>query len=127
MFEVIPSGKILGATIAGLDLAQPLNDADFAVVRNALGAHGVLRFPQQQLTAQQLVDFSARFGKLEINVANAYQEPGLPEVMILSNMLENGKPIGLSDAGQSWHTDMSYSKTIAFANVLYGKIGRAHV
>lgn len=120
MAEVIPSGKILGATVAGLDLARPLNDADFSMVRNALGAHGVLRFPLQELTAQQLVDFSARFGKLEINVANSYQEPGLPEVMILSNIVENGKPLGLSDAGQSWHTDMSYSKTIAFANVLYG-------
>ena len=120
MLEVIPSGKILGATINGLDLAQPLSAADFAAVRDALGAHGVLRFPKQTLTAQQLVDFSARFGKLEINVANAFQEPGLPQIMILSNMLENGKPVGLSDAGQSWHTDMSYSKTIAFANVLYG-------
>lgn len=118
--QVIPSGKILGATVAGLDLAQPLNDADFAAVRRALGEHGVLRFPQQRLTARQQVDFSARFGQLEINVANTFQEPGLPEVMILSNIVENGKPIGLSDAGQSWHTDMSYSKTIALANVLYG-------
>jgi taurine dioxygenase len=120
MPEIIPSGKILGATVAGLDLAQPLSDADFALVSRALGAHGVLRFPKQQLTAQQLVDFSARFGKLEINVANSYQEPGLPQIMILSNIMENGKPIGLSDAGQSWHTDMSYSRNIAFANVLYG-------
>jgi taurine dioxygenase len=120
MLEVISSGKILGATIAGLDLAQPLSDANFAAVRNALGQYGVLRFPKQQLTAQQLVNFSARFGKLEINVANSYQEPGLPQIMILSNIVENGKPIGLSDAGQSWHTDMSYSKIIAFANVLYG-------
>ncbi len=40
--------------------------------------------------------------------------------MILSNIVENGKPIGLADAGQGWHTDMSYSRTIAFANVLYG-------
>ena len=49
----------------------------------------------------------------------SYQEPGIPEVMILSNIVENGKPIGLADAGQDWHTDMSYSHTIAFANVLY--------
>src|SRR5439155_1254626 len=45
---------------------------------------------------------------------------GIPEVMILSNIVENGKPIGLADAGQDWHTDMSYSSTIALANVLYG-------
>jgi taurine dioxygenase len=63
---------------------------------------------------------SARWGELEINVANMYQEPGLPEVMILSNIVENGKPIGLSDAGQSWHTDMSYSRIYAFCNILYG-------
>jgi len=56
----------------------------------------------------------------KINVANAYQEPGLPEVMILSNIVREGKPIGLADAGQDWHTDMSYSAVVAFANVLYG-------
>ncbi len=40
--------------------------------------------------------------------------------MVLSNIMRDGKPIGLSDAGQSWHTDMSYSRTIAFTNILYG-------
>ncbi len=118
--QVISSGKILGATVDGVDLSATLVAATVDAIKRALGEYGVLRFPKQQLTAQQLVDFSARFGKLEINVANTYQEPGLPQIMILSNMLENGRPIGLSDAGQSWHTDMSYSKTIAFANVLYG-------
>ena len=118
--QVISSGKTLGATIDGLDLSMALPPSTVDAVKRALGEYGVLRFPKQQLSAQQLVDFSARFGKLEINVANTHQEPGLPQIMILSNMLENGKPIGLSDAGQSWHTDMSYSKTIAFANVLYG-------
>ena len=63
---------------------------------------------------------SARmFGDLEINVANQFHEPGHPEVMVLSNMTKDGKPVGLGDAGQGWHTDMSYSKDIALANVLY--------
>src|SRR5205807_6381867 len=59
------------------------------------------------------------FGDLEVHVSNVYQEPGIPEVMILSNIVEDGKPIGLADAGQDWHTDMSYARMIAFANVLY--------
>ena len=42
--------------------------------------------------------------------------------MILSNIIRDGRPIGLSDAGQDWHTDMSYSAEIAFANVLYGLV-----
>lgn len=118
--NIIPTGQTLGATIEGLDLARPLTQEAFDGIVESLGAYGVVRFPRQTLSAPELKDFSARFGKLEINVANAYQEPGMPEVMILSNIVENGKPIGLSDAGQGWHTDMSYSVMIAFANVLYG-------
>jgi taurine dioxygenase len=119
--KVTPSGKILGATVDGLDLSKSFSPSDLQEVVKALGKHGVLRFPQQQLTGRQLKDFSAQFGELEINVASgAYQEPGVPEVMILSNIVENGRPIGLADAGQGWHTDMSYSRMIAFANVLYG-------
>jgi taurine dioxygenase len=118
--KVISSGQTLGATIEGLDLAKPLSQGEFDAVLRTLGERGVVRFPQQQLTSRQLAAFSERFGKLEINVANAYQDPGIPEVMTLSNIVENGKAIGLADAGQDWHTDMSYSRMIAFANVLYG-------
>ncbi len=118
--NVTGSGQILGATVDGLDLSQGLSDAAFDLLVRSLGQYGVLRFPRQKLSAVDLKRFSERFGRLEINVANAYQEPGLPEVMILSNIVENGKPIGLADAGQDWHTDMSYSSMIAFANVLYG-------
>ena len=119
--KVIPSGESLGATIDGLDLSKPLQTAELDGVLKALGKHGVVRFPRQQLTGRQLRDFSAQLGDLEINVGSrGYQEPGIPEVMILSNIVENGRPIGLADAGQGWHTDMSYSRMIAFANVLYG-------
>lgn len=118
--RVIPSGRVLGATIEGLDLSRPLAENEVEGVIQALGRYGAVRFPRQRLTARQQKDFAARFGELEINVASgAYQEPGIPEVMILSNIVKDGKPIGLADAGQDWHTDMSYSKTIAFANVLY--------
>ena len=119
--NIIPSGDILGARVEGLDLSQVLSDEQFKTLEAALGRHGVLSYPEQVLSSQQLRDFAARFGTLEINVAGAYQDAKLPEVMILSNKVDqNGKPLGLSDAGQDWHTDMSYSKTIAFANVLYG-------
>jgi taurine dioxygenase len=118
--KVTPIGNTLGAVVEGLDLSGPLSDDQFDFAYRALSQYGVLRYSRQQLTAPQLRDFSARWGTLEINVAGAYQEPGLPEVMILSNIVENGKPTGLADAGQSWHTDMSYSRMIAFCNILYG-------
>lgn len=85
----------------------------------ALGQHGVVCFPDQTLEAAALKAFAARFGSLEINVAGGFQEPGHPEVMILSNIVEDGRQIGLADAGQGWHTDMSYSEPITFASILY--------
>ncbi|WP_418315527.1 TauD/TfdA dioxygenase family protein [Piscinibacter sakaiensis] len=118
--KVTPTQQILGARIDGIDLGRPLAEEDRDQLIHWLGEYGVLHMPNQDLTARQLRDFSANFGQLEVNVANTEQEPGLPEVMTLSNIVENGKPIGLADAGQDWHTDMSYSRMIAFTNVLYG-------
>jgi taurine dioxygenase len=117
--RIAPTGKILGANIEDIDLSQPLSDQDFRQILRALGEHGVLCFPRQRLEAEAFARFGATFGELEINVANLFHEPGLPQVMVLSNMTRDGKPVGLGDAGQGWHTDMSYSKDIALANVLY--------
>ena len=117
--KIHSSGRALGASIEGLDLARPISDSDFKQILRALGEHGVLCFPKQRLETAEFARFGRMFGELEINVANQFHEPGFPEVMVLSNMTENGKPIGLGDAGQGWHTDMSYSKEIALANVLY--------
>ena len=119
MAKVIASGQVLGATVTGMDLAQPLSSAEFALILRALGDHGVLRFPEQRLQSAELRDFSRRFGVIQGSVTGRLADPQVPEVGILSNIIENGEPIGLSDAGQDWHTDMSYNRTIGFLNVLY--------
>jgi taurine dioxygenase len=113
-----PTGQILGATVRGLDLARSLDAADFAAVVRALGRHGVLRFPDQHLDAAALRDFSRRFGSIQ-PMLSGFHEPDMPDVGILSNVIEHGRPIGLADAGQDWHTDMSYNPTIGFLNVLF--------
>lgn len=118
--KIMPNKTTLGAKIEGLDLSQPLDRAGFARILNALGEYGVLWFPNQQLNAHSLKSFSERFGTLQGSPTDTYCEPGVPEVMLLSNIIENGKPIGLADAGQDWHTDMSYNDLIGFTNVLYG-------
>ena len=120
--KIIPTEQILGAQVQGLELSRTLTDTEFNTLVLALGNHGVLEFPNQTLTTAQLKAFSLRFGKLYISPGGRAQAEGFPEVMILSNMVQDGKPLGLSDAGQSWHTDMSYSNMIAFANVLHGTV-----
>lgn len=112
--------ETLGANIEDIDLSQPLGRPAFGQILRALGEHGVLCFPRQTLDASQLKAFSERFGRLQASLTGTYCEPGMPEVMILSNIVENGQPLGLADAGQDWHTDMSYNELIGFTNVLYG-------
>ena len=80
------------------------------VVRDGLRAHPVRTrtvrrplLPCQSLDAAQQMAFARRFGSLEINVAaGQFTVPGHPEVMVLSNIVENGRALGLADAGQDW-------------------------
>ena len=121
MARVIPTGDKLGARVEGIDLSRPLDAVEIFLIREAIGAHGVLCFPRQNLSPGRHKAFAARFGSLEVNVAaGRFTAPDHPEVMILSNVVEDGRAIGLDDAGQGWHTDLSYSPTIAFLNILHG-------
>ncbi|WP_428489995.1 TauD/TfdA dioxygenase family protein [Rhodopila sp.] len=121
MLSIEPSGAILGATVRGIDLARPMAEAAFGRILLALGQHGVLRFPNQQLDIGDVKRFSERFGEIQGNpIQSVDATQPYPEVGILSNVKQNGAYIGSPDAGQDWHTDMSYRDTIGFVNVLYG-------
>ena len=119
--HISPTGQTLGARIEGIDLQQPLSAADIRTILRALGQHGVLCFPRQTPDVDAFAAFGRSFGGLEVNVASMFHEPDHPEVMILSNVKKDGKPTGLGDAGQGWHTDMSYSETIALTTILHAR------
>jgi taurine dioxygenase len=121
MLTIQPTGAVLGATITGIDLAQPIPEPQFGRILHALGHHGVLRFPGQHLDIGDVKRFSELFGEIQGNpIAATDPTRPFPEVGILSNLKENGTYIGSPDAGQDWHTDMSYRETMGFVNVLYG-------
>ncbi|MGE8499709.1 MAG: TauD/TfdA dioxygenase family protein [Pseudomonas sp.] len=117
-FEVRPFDAPLGAEIIGLDLTRPLNDADFARVHRAHLDHGLLVFRDQRITPQQQIDFSRRFGPLQIHVLKQFLLEGHPEIFIISNIVENGQPIGLGDAGKYWHSDLSYKEFPSLGSML---------
>jgi taurine dioxygenase len=121
MLTIEPGTEILGAKVTGVDLDAPLSDAEFESITRALGEYGVLCFPNQPIEAAALRAFSSRFGALQTILGSTRVEPGLPEVSILSNVIENGRPIGIPDAGQDWHTDMTYNSVVGFVNVLVAK------
>jgi taurine dioxygenase len=111
----------LGAEVTGLDLARPVDDADFAHIHRAHLDHHVLVFRQQRITPQQQIDFSRRFGPLQIHVLRDFQLPGHPEVLVISNIVESGKPIGLGDAGHFWHSDLSYKEVPSLGSMLHAQ------
>lgn len=117
--KLTPNNGSLGVRIDDVDLSRPISQEQFATILSALGRFGVICFPGQKLDARALKAFSERFGSLQGWPTGTYCEPDVPEVMLLSNIVENGKPIGLADAGQDWHTDMSYNAVTGFTNVLY--------
>ena len=119
MLKIEPTHKVLGARVTHVDLSKPLSDHDFGSVVAAVAEHGVLCFPGQKLDAAALRDFSQRFGSIQGSVTGKYHHPTVREVGFLSNVMENGEPIGLADAGQDWHTDMTYNATVGFINVLH--------
>ena len=120
-FEVRPFHGALGAELIGLDLAAPLPDADFARVHRAHLDHHVLVFRDQRITPRQQIDFSRRFGPLQIHVLHQFQLPGHPEVLVVSNIVENGRPIGLGDAGHYWHSDLSYKDKPSLGSLLHAQ------
>ena len=112
----------LGAEISGLDLARPLDDATFDAVRKSfLDSEGVLVLRDQRITPEQQIAFSRRFGPLAIHVLRQFLLPGHPEILLVSNVIENGKPIGLGDAGRYWHSDLSYVAEPSLGSLLHAR------
>jgi taurine dioxygenase len=116
--KIVPSGYTLGATVTEIDLANPLSGEAFAGILRALAHYGVLRFPDMRLTPMQLREFSRRFGSLQALRAGQVGGDGVPDVSTLSNIVRDGVPVGIPDAGQEWHTDMTYLKVVGYVNVL---------
>lgn len=118
-----PLSDDIGAEIRGVDLSRPLSDGDFARIYQAWLDHLVLLFRNQDLTDPQLIAFSRRFGPLDLapipGHGRAFVE-GLPEMFVVSNVVENGRRIGsLGDGECHWHTDMAYAEVPPKASCLY--------
>lgn len=121
-FAIHPfTGAPLGAEVVGLDLSLPLGTADIARLHRAHLDYHVLVFRDQHITPAQQVDFSRHFGALQIHVLRNFQLPEQPEVLVISNIQQDGKPVGLGDAGHFWHSDLSYKETPSLGSMLHAQ------
>lgn len=112
----------LGGEIVGLDLSKPLSEETFAAIRDSFLDAQVLVFRNQHdLTPEQHIAFSRRFGELQIHVLKEFHLPGHPEILVVSNVVENGRKIGLGDAGRYWHSDLSYVAEPSLGSLLHAQ------
>jgi taurine dioxygenase len=118
MIDVRRTGNTMGAEIDGVDLAT-LDDAGFQAILAALLEHQVVALRAQQLTAEQFLAFARRFGPPEPHVLDQFHHPQHPDILVLSNVVKDGKPTGLADGGTYFHSDYSYLEIPARATTLY--------
>jgi taurine dioxygenase len=121
--EVRNLDAVLGAEVAGVDLARPLAAPEVDAIEIAWRERLVVVFHGQTLSDPQLIAFSGHFGELDPPGPNPYGAPFLkdhPELNVISNVVENGKPIGnLGDGEAVWHADMTYVEVPPKAAVLH--------
>jgi taurine dioxygenase len=114
---------VLGAAVQGIDLATPLAPADVDAIMQAWRTRLVVVIHRQTLSDPQLLAFSRYFGELDPPGPNPYGEPfnkAHPEINVISNVVENGKPIGnLGDGEAVWHADMTYVDVPPKAAILH--------
>jgi taurine dioxygenase len=116
-------GAPLGAEIDGIDLSGPISSSDVATIESVWRERLVIVFHDQRLSDLQLIAFSKNFGELDPPGPNPYGEPFLkdyPDLNVISNVVENGRPIGnLGDGEAVWHADMTYVEVPPKAAMLH--------
>jgi taurine dioxygenase len=117
--RIRPLAPALGAEIVGVDLRDNLDDATFAQILDAWHRHLVILLRDQTLSEEDEVRFAERFGPPAMIHTPQFVR-GHPAVMLISNIREDGKPIGaLPDGEMHFHTDQCHQERPAMASMLY--------
>ena len=112
-------GDGFGMEVVGADVSRPLPEPEFRKLWDAFFDNQVLVLRSQNLKAEEFLAFANRFGKPEPHVIDQFHHPEHADILILSNVMKDGQPIGLADAGTYFHTDYSYLDVPARATMLY--------
>ena len=118
-FEIRPLPGPLGAEVVGLDLGQPLTDADFARIHRAHLDHHVLVFRDQRITPGSRSTSAAASARCRSMCCTSSSCRGHPEILIVSNIKENGQADrAWAMPGHFWHSDLSYKALPSLGSLL---------
>jgi taurine dioxygenase len=114
-------GPGFAAQVTGIDLSSTLSDAEIERLRSVWMDKKVAILPDQSLEDDDLIAFTKRMGPLFTHVRSMFHSKTHPEIMIVSNLKEDGRALGaLGDGDLGWHTDQCYTAKPCWATLLYG-------
>ncbi|MCY1079437.1 TauD/TfdA dioxygenase family protein [Archangium lansingense] len=108
MVKLTPITERIGTEVHGIDVTQPISAHDFDRIYQAWIDTTILLIRGQSMTHAQQVAFTRKFGEVVSYTRQRFSEDEAPEVLILSNIQVDGKPIGSPVSGRVWHTDGHY-------------------
>jgi taurine dioxygenase len=109
--------------LSGIDAREPVSPGLKDALNAALCRWGVLVLRGQELTERQHIEFSRNFGVLHVQDTQAdWNDPEYPELYVVGNIVENGKPKTVPYGGFAWHSDRCYEKQPSLGSLLYGRI-----
>ena len=117
-----PLSHALGAEVQGVDLSQTLSNSEFDQIHSAFLERGILLFRKQNITREQHIAFSRRFGELDRhdNLPRD-RHPDYPELLLVTNIPEkDGTQSASKYTGQQWHSDMSFTPVPSLGSLLRG-------
>ncbi len=122
-FGITPLAAPLGAAVSGIDVSRAVEASARTALIDAWKTRLVLVLRGQRIDDAELIEFSKNFGEIDPPGPNPYGKPfhkEFPEINVISNVIENGEPIGgLGDGEAVWHADMTYIDNPPKAAVLY--------
>jgi taurine dioxygenase len=117
--QVEPLNEHLGGEINDVDARSIGQEISFNSVKSLLFEHQLLCFRNQDLLPQDVLNFTQLFGETIPHVLQQFALPGFPDIVVLSNIVENGRSIGNRGEGFGWHTDLTYMARPAAYTILY--------
>jgi taurine dioxygenase/putative 2-oxoglutarate oxygenase len=117
--QIKPLTESIGAEICDVDIAAGISDADFKRIYNTWIDRTIILLRGQRLGHEDQIAFTARFGEVASYTRPQFGIPGYPEILVLSNIQKDGRPIGSPHSGRVWHTDGHYLAAPPAGSLLY--------
>jgi taurine dioxygenase len=112
-----------GIEILGIDLKRELSSDTIAEIRTLWNDYGIVLMRGQDIKPQQLIDFSRRFGELDLHeTLKPFRHADHPELLVLSTIPVDGKPSVSENVGRHWHSDLSYTLQPPLGSIFQAQI-----